>query len=374
MRKTTINVLFFWVMLGLMIFPVCPALSAQVRLKTIAQVKGVRENQLIGYGLVVGLQRTGDTQRVVSTLQSITNMLLQFGIKISSDQIRTQNVAAVMVTTQLPPLLKSGDKIDVVVSSVGDARSLQGGDLLMTPLQGPDGQVYAVAQGPLAVGGYSDNTGEFPLVQVDTTTTGRVPNGAMVEREVPSSFIDNNTISILLSRPDFSQASLVAQALNQQFGEPVAKAVDGGQIDVKLPLNYQDNVVDFVAAVEETQVQTDSPASRVVINERTGTVVLGQDVRIDAVAIAHGNLRLVVKKTTEVSHDAVFGHDELTHTTTVSAEDTGKQGNLVVIPEGATLLDIVTAVNAVGATPRDLISILQAIKEAGALHADLTIL
>ncbi len=374
MRKTAINVLFIGLMLGLMIFPVCPALSAQVRLKTIAQVKGVRENQLIGYGLVVGLQRTGDTQRVVSTLQSITNMLLQFGIKISSDQIRTQNVAAVMVTAQLPPLLKSGDKIDVVVSSVGDARSLQGGDLLMTPLQGPDGQVYAVAQGPLAVGGYSDNTGEFPLVQVDTTTTGRVPNGAMVEREVPSSFIDNNTISILLSRPDFSQASLVAQALNQQFGEPVAKAVDGGQIDVKLPLNYQDNVVDFVAAVEETQVQTDSPASRVVINERTGTVVLGQDVRIDAVAIAHGNLRLVVKKTTEVSHDAVFGHDELTHTTTVSAEDTGKQGNLVVIPEGATLLDIVTAVNAVGATPRDLISILQAIKEAGALHADLTIL
>jgi flagellar P-ring protein FlgI len=351
-----------------------PVNAAQVRLKTIAQVKGVRENQLIGYGLVVGLQRTGDTQRVVSTLQSITNMLMQFGIKINSDQIRTQNVAAVMVTAQLPPLLQSGDKIDVVVSSVGDARSLQGGNLLMTPLQGPDGQVYAVAQGPLAVGGYSDNTGEFPLVQVDTTTTGRVPNGAMVEREVPSSFIDNNTISILLNSPDFSQASLVTQALNQQFGEPVARAVDGGQIDVKLPPNYQDNVVDFIAAVEETQVQTDSPASRVVVNERTGTVVLGQDVRIDAVAIAHGNLRLVVKKTTQISHDAVFGHDELTHTTTISAEDTGKQGNLVVLPEGATLLDIVTAVNAVGATPRDLISILQAIKEAGALHADLTIL
>ncbi len=363
-----------WVILSMVFLAVWPAWGAQVRLKTIAQIKGVRENQLIGYGLVVGLQRSGDTQRVVSTLQSITNMLLQFGIKINSDQIRTQNVAAVMVTAQLPALVKSGDKIDVVVSSVGDARSLQGGNLLMTPLQGPDGQVYAVAQGPLAVGGYSDNTGEFPLIQVDATTTGRVPNGAMVEREVPSSFIDNNTVSILLNSPDFSQASLVAQALNQQFGEPVARAVDGAQVDVKLPPNYQDNVVDFVAAVEETQVQTDSAASRVVVNERTGTVVLGQDVRIDAVAIAHGNLRLVVKKTTEISHDAVFGHDELTHTTTVSAEDTGKQGNLVVVPEGATLLDIVTAVNAVGATPRDLISILQAIKESGALHADLTIL
>jgi flagellar P-ring protein precursor FlgI len=378
MRRETIMTknkrLIYLSIFGALLLWVGPSWGAQVRLKTIAQIKGVRENQLIGYGLVVGLQRTGDTQRVVSTLQSITNMLLQFGIKINSDQIRTQNVAAVMVTAQLPALFKSGDKIDVVVSSVGDARSLQGGNLLMTPLQGPDGQVYAVAQGPLAVGGYSDNTGEFPLVQVDTTTTGRVPNGAMVEREVPASFIDNNTVSVLLNMPDFSQASLVAQALNQQFGEPVAKAVDGDQVDVKLPPNYQDNVVDFVAAVEETQVQTDSPASRVVVNERTGTVVLGQDVRIDAVAIAHGNLRLVIKKTTEISHDAVFGHDELTHTTTVSAEDTGKQGNLVVVPEGATLLDIVTAVNAVGATPRDLISILQAIKESGALHADLTIL
>ncbi len=348
--------------------------AAQVRLKTIATVKGVRENQLIGYGLVVGLQRTGDTQRVTSTLQSITNMLMQFGVKISPDQIRTQNVAAVMVTAQLPPLLKSGDKIDVTVSAIGDARSLQGGTLLMTPIQGPDGQVYAVAQGPLAVGGFSDNTGEFPLVQVNHTTVGRVPSGALVEREVPSTFVDNNTISILLDKPDFGQASLVTQALNQQFGGQTARAVDGGQVDVKVPYNYQDNVVDFVAAVEDTAVMTDAPANRVVINERTGTVVMGQDVLIDSVAIAHGNLRLVIKKTTQVTHDAVFGHDQLTHSTTVSVDDTGKQGNLVVLPEGASLLNVVQAVNAVGATPRDLISILQAIKEAGALHAELEII
>lgn len=347
---------------------------AQVRLKNIATVKGVRENQLIGYGLVVGLQRTGDTQRVLSTLQSITNMLYQFGIKITPDQIRTQNVAAVMVTAQLPGLLKSGDKIDVMVSSMGDARSLQGGTLLMTPLQGPDGQVYAVAQGPLAVGGYSDNTGEFPLVQVNHTTSGRVPNGALVEREVPSTFVDNNTISVLLDKPDFGQAALMVQALNQQFGEQVAHASDGGQVDVKVPYNYQDNVVEFVAAVEDTQVMTDAPSNRVVVNERTGTVVLGQDVRIDGVAIAHGNLRLVIKKTTQITHDAVFGHDELTHTTTVSSDDSGKKGNLVVLPEGATLMDVVEAINAVGATPRDLISILQAIKEEGALHAELEII
>lgn len=348
--------------------------SAQVRLKTIAQVKGVRENQLIGYGLVVGLQRTGDTQRVQSTLQSITNMLSQFGIVIKPADIRTQNVAAVMVTAQLPPLLKSGDKIDVTVSSVGDARSLQGGTLLMTPLQGPDGQVYAVAQGPLAVGGFSDNTGEFPLIQVNHTTAGRVPNGALVEREVPSTFVDNDTISILLDHPDFGQASLVSQAINQQFGEPVAKSVDGGQVDVKIPYNYRDDVVAFLAAVEDVPVATDSPANRVVVNEKTGTVVLGQDVRIDAVAIAHGNLRLVIKKTTQITHDAVFGHDELTHTTTVSTDDIGKKGNLVVLPEGATLMDVVEAVNAVGATPRDLISILQAVKAEGALHAELEIL
>ena len=350
------------------------AYPAQVRLKTIAQVKGVRENQLIGYGLVVGLQRTGDTQRVLSTLQSITNMLSQFGIVISPSQIRTQNVAAVMVTSQLPPLLKSGDKIDVTVSSIGDARSLQGGTLLMTPLQGPDGQVYAVAQGPLAVGGFSDNTGEFPLVQVNHTTAGRVPNGALVEREVPSTFVDNDTISILLDHPDFGQASLAVQALNQQFGEQVAKAVDGGQIDVKIPYNYRDDVVSFLAAVQDVTVMTDSPANRVVVNEKTGTVVLGQDVRIDAVAIAHGNLRLVIKKTTQITHDAVFGKDELTHTTTVTSDDEGKKGNLVVLPDGATLMDVVEAVNAVGATPRDLISILQAVKAEGALHAELEIL
>lgn len=348
--------------------------AAQVRLKNIGKVKGVRENQLIGYGLVVGLQRTGDTQRVTATLQSITNMLSQFGIKIDPTQIRTQNVAAVMVTAQLPALLKSGDKTDVIVSSVGDARSLQGGNLLQTPLQGADGQVYAVAQGPLAVGGFSDNTGEFPLIQINHTTTGRVPNGALVEREVPSTFVDNDTISILLEKPDFGQASLAVQALNQQFGEQTARAVDGGQIDVKIPYNYRDNVVDFVAAVENASVMTDAPSNRVVINERTGTVVLGQDVRIDGVAIAHGNLRLVVKKTTQVSHDAVFGHDELTHSTTVSVDDIGKKGNLVVLPEGATLMDVVEAINAVGATPRDLISILQAVKEAGALHAELQVI
>jgi flagellar P-ring protein FlgI len=351
-----------------------PAFAAQVRLKTLGKIKGVRENQLIGYGLVVGLQRTGDTQRVMATLQSITNMLSQFGIKIDPSQIRTQNVAAVMVTAQLPALLKSGDKIDVNVSSVGDARSLQGGTLLQTPLQGADGQVYAVAQGSLAVGGFSDNTGEFPLININHTTTGRVPNGALVEREVPSTFVDNDTISILLGKPDFGQASLAVQALNQQFGEQTARAVDGGQIDVKIPYNYRDNVVDFVAAVENATVTTDAPSDRVVINERTGTVVLGQDVRIDGVAIAHGNLRLVVKKTTHVAHDAVFGHDEMTHSTTVSVDDLGKKGNLVVLPEGATLMDVVEAINAVGATPRDLISILQAVKEAGALHAELQVI
>lgn len=350
------------------------AQAAQVRIKSIANVKGVRENQLIGYGLVVGLQQTGDTQRVTATLQSVTNMLSQFGIVVSPTQMRTKNVAAVMVTAELPALVKSGDKIDVTVSSIGDATSLQGGNLLITPLQGPDGKVYAVAQGALAVGGYSDDTDQLPVVQVDQTNVGRVPDGALVERDVPSSYVDDNTIALLLTKPDFGQASLMVQALNQQFGEPVASASDGGQVDVKIPFNYQNNVVDFVAAVENTEVMADSPADKVVINERTGTVVLGQNVRIDAVAIAHGNLRLVVRDTTQISHDAAFGKDEMTHTTTITTDNNDKKGNLVVLPEGANLMDLVTAINAVGATPRDLISILQAVKAAGALHADLEII
>jgi flagellar P-ring protein precursor FlgI len=363
-----------YVLTVLSLFLAASVEAAQVRIKSIANVKGVRENQLIGYGLVVGLQQTGDTQRVTATLQSVTNMLSQFGIVVSPTQIRTKNVAAVMVTAQLPALVKSGDKIDVTVSSIGDAQSLQGGNLLLTPLQGPDGQVYAAAQGALAVGGYSDNTDEFPLVQTSQTNVGRVPSGALVEREVPSSYVDDNTIAVLLTKPDFGQASMMVQALNQQFGEAVAKASDAGEVDVKIPFNYQDNVVDFVAAVENTQVMADAPTDKVVINERTGTVVLGQDVRIDAVAIAHGNLRLVVRSTTQITRDAQFGKDELTHTTTITTDNADKKGNLIVLPDGATLIDVVTAINAVGATPRDLISILQAVKAAGALHADLEII
>jgi flagellar P-ring protein precursor FlgI len=348
--------------------------AAQVRIKNIAKVKGVRDNQIIGYGLVVGLQRTGDTQRMSSTLQSITNMLSQFGISVKPDDIRTKNAAAVMVTAKLPPQLKSGDRVDVTVSSIGDARSLQGGTLLLTPLQGPDGQVYAMAQGPVAVGGFSDTVGDMPSIQVNQTNTGRVPEGALVEREVPTTFVNDNVVSLQLTRPDFGQASIIVATLNQQFGEPLAKAVDGSQVDVTVPFNYQDNLVEFVAALENATVMTESPTGKVVVNERTGTVVLGQDVRVDAVAVAHGNLKLVVKNTTQVTRNAMFGYNELIHTTTVQAEDSSKKGNLIVLPEGANLMDIVEAINAVGATPRDLISILQAIRTAGALHADLEII
>lgn len=367
------NIIRIFAALALLV-AAAPGDSAQVRVKNIAKVRGVRDNQIIGYGLVVGLQRTGDTQRMSSTLQSITNMLSQFGISVKPDDIRTKNAAAVMVTAKLPPLLKSGDRIDVTVSSVGDARSLQGGTLLLTPLQGPDGQVYAMAQGPVAVGGFSDTVGDMPSIQVNQTNTGRVPEGALVEREVPSTFVKDNVVSLQLSRPDFGQASLVAAALNQQFGEPLAKAVDGSQIDVNVPFNYRDNLVEFVAVIENASVMTDAPNGKVVVNERTGTVVLGQDVRVDAVAVAHGNLKLVVKNTTQVTRNAMFGYNELIHTTTVQAEDSSKKGNLIVLPEGANLMDIVEAINAVGATPRDLISILQAVKTAGALHAELEII
>jgi len=368
--RTTFRVI---AVLGVLLW-VASSDAAQVRIKNIAKVKGVRDNQVIGYGLVVGLQMTGDTQRMASTLQSVTNMLSQFGISVKPDDIRTRNAAAVMVTAKLPPQLKSGDRIDVTVSSVGDARSLQGGTLLLTPLQGPDGQVYAMAQGPVAVGGFSDTVGDMPSIQVNQTNTGRVPEGALVEREVPTTFVNDNVVSLQLTRPDFGQASIIVATLNQQFGEPLARARDGGQVDVTVPYNYQDNLVEFVAALENATVMTDAPTGRVVVNERTGTVVLGQDVRVDAVAVAHGNLKLVVKNTTQVTRNVMFGYNEFLHTTTVQAEDSSKKGNLIVLPEGANLMDIVEAINAVGATPRDLISILQAIRTAGALHADLEII
>lgn len=350
------------------------ARAAQVRLSTIAQIKGAQDNQLVGYGLVVGLQRTGDTQLMYPTLESISNMLSRFGVTVSPEELKTENVASVMVTALLPPMLHTGTKIDVTVSAIGDAMSLKGGTLLMTPLEGPDGVVYAVAQGSLLTSGYSHDSNEFPIVQFNETNVGRIPDGGIVVRSVPASFDVNNQIAVLLDQPGFSQASIVEQSINRQFGANTAKAVDGDEIDVQVPYNYQNNIVDFIAAVKNIPVFTDSPANRVVVDERTGTIVIGADVQVDPVAIAHGNLRLVIQKTTQLTHTAYFGYNQLSNTTTLKVTNTGKKGNLIVLPAGTNIVNIVNAINAVGGTPQDVIAILEAIKAAGALHAQLKII
>ena len=326
-----------------------------VRVKDISSLGGVRDNQLVGYGLVVGLDGTGDSDSSRILLQSIANMLKRFGINVPYTQITDiDNMAAVMVVANLPPFAKPGTRLDVVVSSIGDAESLAGGTLIMTPLRGPDGVVYAVAQGPISVGGaYKEGMGGGRGGIVPHKTVGRIPGGAIVEREVPMSFYKNGRISILLHQPDFTTAVRVANSINQFFGKDLAKAVDASEVQVRIPDRFKDDVSSFISMVGLIDVEPDVPA-RVVIDERTGTVVMGENVRISTVAVSHGNLSIVIREK-------------------VGEEEVVRERKVFVV-KGVTVADIVKALNAVGATPKDLIAILQAIKVAGALHADLIIM
>jgi len=343
------------------------------RLKDIAHICGVRENQLIGYSLVVGLNGTGDnTDNAVFSLQSLVNMLERFGIKVNPEDLRLKNVAAVMVTAQVPPFAKVGTKIDAIVSSIGDAKSLMGGTLLMCPLRGPDGRLYAVAQGPVSIGGFSFS-GRGARAQKNFPTVGRVVGGVTIEREIPLSFYSDGAITISLSNPDFTTASRVANKINETFGEPLAKALDGGSIKVNVPVELKDNLVDFIARLENLEVKP-SKVAKVVINERTATVVIGEDVRISPVAVAQGGLSIVIKEAPKVSQPLPFSVGETVVTPRTEIEIKEKKTPLYLIPQTTTVGDLVRALNAIGATPQDLISILQAIKAAGALHAELEIM
>lgn len=310
--------------------------APKVRIKDIAHVEDARPNQLIGIGLVVGLNGTGDKMRLAP--QMMQNMLRHFDLSLAQRNIAARNVAAVMVTANLPPFAKPGMRIDVTVSSLGDARSLEGGFLLLTPLKGPDGNVYAVAQGPVSIG----PEGSFP-------TVGVVTNGAIVEREVPVELSRNGVISIVLNNPDFTTARRIAESINSSFGD-IAEAKDASKVEVKVPSSYARNLVAFISSLEELEVTPDAPAI-VVINERTGTVVMGENVKISRVAVAHKNFSIVVGPT-EAGAPPV-------------------QGYMMEFPETTTVGDVVKALNAVGATPKDIIAILQAMKRAGALHAEL---
>ncbi|WP_371372217.1 flagellar basal body P-ring protein FlgI [Sporomusa aerivorans] len=373
MRKIIATLLVAALTASVMLPAVAAPTQVSTRIKDVAKVQGVRGNQLVGYGLIVGLAGTGDSDKSTFTVQSITNMLKSFGVMISTSQLKPKNVAAVMVTANLPPFAKPGDAIDITVSSMGDAKSLAGGTLLQTPLRAANGQVYAVGQGPVSTGGFVVGAGGSSQ-QKNFPTAGNVPNGALVEREVPMNFTDRDKgrITLSLSQPDFTTANRISEAIDQRFGQ-ITVAKDPGTVVVSVPYNYNDNLVGFVASIEELAVTPDTIA-KVVINERTGTVVIGSNVTIDQVAVAQGGLTVKIGQTTDVSQPPPFsrGNTVVTTNTTVQAKE--EPAGLITLPASASVGDVVAALNAVGATPRDVISILQAIKAAGALHADLQIM
>ncbi len=345
--------------------------GANSRIKDVAKVQGVRANQLVGYGLVVGLTGTGDSNKILQTLQSTASMMKTFGVTISAAQLQSKNVAAVMVTAQLPPFLKPGDTIDINVASMGDAKSLQGGVLIQTPLRGANGQTYAVAQGPVSIGGFAAGSGGSSQ-QKNFLTVGTTPNGAMVEREVPMQMADNGMVRLALNQPDFTTASRIADAVNRRFGG-IANAKDPATVEMYVPGEYGGNPVSFIAAMEDIYITTDT-AAKVVINERTGTVVMGSNVSIDQVAVAQGGLSVKIAKDTTVSQPNPFsnGNTAVTSNTNVTVDE--PKANVLVLPSTSNVGDVVNALNAIGATPRDIIAILQAMKAAGALHADLQII
>ncbi|GAB6137313.1 flagellar basal body P-ring protein FlgI [Halanaerobaculum tunisiense] len=348
-----------------------------VRIKDITRVKGVRNNQLIGYGLVVGLNGTGDGGSD-QTVQSIANMLNEFGVKVDPSQLGADNVAAVMVTADLPPFARSGDEIDVTLSSVGEADSLQGGTLLMTPLQGPAREkVYAVAQGSVSIGGFNAQQGGNQVRQ-NHSTVGRVPNGAIIERSLDTKFAAEGKMTLVLAEPNFSTAQRIADVINSKFGYTpqggaYAQAMDGGRVQVKIPQHFTDNKVGFMSRVGQLEVRPDTDA-KVVVNERTGTIVMGHNVRLSKVSVAHGNLTVTIETNEEVSQPAEDSEGETAIEENTEVEVNEEEKKLMVLPKGATISDVVKGLNAAGAKPRDVISILQAIKEAGALHADLEIM
>lgn len=353
-----------------------------VRIKDVGSFEGVRENQLIGYGLVVGLDRTGD--QVIGgqfTIQAMMSMLNKMGVNLVIDpiQLLTRNIASVMVTTKLPPFAKPGLTIDVLVSSMANAKSLQGGTLLLTPLKAANQQVYAVAQGPISIGGFLGGTGGAggSTVTKNHQSAGMVPGGAIIEKEVAIDVESWETVSVLLRQPDFTTAIRTTEAIDGVFGKGSATAVNAGLVRATIPANFRGRVVEYIATIEGLDVAVDLSA-RVVVNERTGTVVLGEHVRISTCAISHGNLTISVKNTLNVSQPfaPLIGSTggQTTVTPDVQTEVKEQESRLVVVDETVTLGEVVRALNAVGVTPRDLVAILSALRSAGALQANLDII
>src|SRR5271170_186554 len=355
--------------------PPSPAKPAKLaRIKDVATVEGIRDNQLVGYGLVVGLHGTGDSTQTVFPTQTLIDTLQRMGINLplatNLASMRTANMAAVFIAATMPPFVQPGSKIDVTASSAGDARSLEGGLLLMTPLYGPDGQIYAQAQGPIVLGGYAVAS-NGNMKQFNHPTTARVPDGAMVERSVPLDLTKMRTLSLLLNDADFRTAEMMAGAINKEMARPVAHAVDSRRI--ALEVEPAEDVPAFLAQVESVEVET-YPRAKVVVNERTGTVVIGGDVRLQPVSILHGGLSVNVVTEYQVSQPNPFtqGTTQVVPQTTIQAQE--QPANRIELKQGATVDTLVENLQQIGATARDIISILQAMKEAGALEAELEVL
>jgi flagellar P-ring protein precursor FlgI len=356
--------------LALMLLLSTTAFAGKARLKDLADVQGFRDNALVGYGLVVGLTNTGDTEQVLFTMQSMSGLLGRLGVRIDPRDIRSRNVAAVMVTAKLPTFSRSGSTVDVTVSSMGNARSLQGGTLLFTPLAGADGVVYAVGQGPVQVGGF-DVQAAFASVRKNSPASGTVPGGATVEKAVMPN-LGTGPLTLRLRRPDFTNASRLAAAVNGALGGSAAKALDSAAIEIPAPSDG--NIAELLAKLEPLEIEADSRA-RIVVSERTGTVVMGETVRLRPAAVAHGGLRVSIQTNFGVSQPGAFasgGQTVVLPGQEANAQE--EQRSAVKAPQASTVDELVAALNAIGAAPRDLIAILQALKAAGALDAELEVL
>ena len=346
------------------------------RIKDLVSVAGVRSNQLVGYGIVAGLDGTGDqTTQTPFTLQSIRSMLAQFGVTIpvAGGSVQLKNVAAVVIHAELPPFAKPGQAIDVTVSSIGNAKSLRGGSLLMTPLKGADGQVYAMAQGSLVVGGFGASGKDGSRVAINIPSVGRIPNGATIERTVPNAFAVGNALQLNLHQADFTTASRISDVINSVLGQGTAQALDGASVKVAAPADPPTRVA-FMSVLENLAVEPGAAPARVVVNSRTGTVIIGTNVRLTAAAVSHGSLTVTITERDQVSQPAPFSEGQTTVVPRTEIEVKEEGSRMFLFEPGTSLGDLVRAVNQVGAAPGDLVAILEALKQAGALRAELVVI
>jgi flagellar P-ring protein precursor FlgI len=350
--------------------PAVPTVNHGARVKDLVMFAGARDNQLVGYGLVTGLANDGD-KNPAYTVQTMANMMQRFGVTVPAAALNSKNVAAVMVVADIPAFAKNGTRLDINVSAMGDAKSLQGGVLLMTPLQGADGKVYALAQGPIAVGGFTSGSGGTGVTK-NHPTVAQITGGALVEKEIPADIVRENKVELLLRQPDITSAARIAAAINEVFTNSAA-AVDLATVAVELPAAMNGTTVDFLARLEAIEVQPDVPA-RVIINERTGTIVATERVRISACAVSHGNLTITIASTPTVSQPNALsqtGTTTTTNTKDVNANETGSR--LIPLQEMPSIEKVASGLNSIGVTPRDMMAIFQAMKQAGALQAELII-